>query len=220
MYLWSSLNIIKSVFFLHQSCGKCLADISLHLLSLLCLVRFKDSSNTHIDDVRPGVHYLVCLGALQARPSCQTIFCCKEPGQGGKDKGRASRIPRIYLLELLPRDSNRLGEHGAVVLDGGQLTPGKLGLHRSKLFPRQSLVCVSHLQCVGDWKHCLHCECGLVPYILLMIISCQQNINVNVNDTSWVIFPTSNSWWGTKWPRELFRTAKMKLYGVEKPTPA
>ena len=54
------------------------------------------------------------------------------------------------LLEFLPRDSHRLGEHGAVVLDGGQLAPRKLGLHRSKLFPRQSLVGVAHLRARRD----------------------------------------------------------------------
>ena len=59
----------------------------------------------------------------------------------------------FYKLDFqvfLPGDSHRLGEHGAVVLDGGQLAPGKLRLHRSKLFPRQSLVGVPHLRALGD----------------------------------------------------------------------
>ena len=57
---------------------------------------------------------------------------------------------KLDFQEFLPSDSQRLGEHGAVVLDGGQLAPRKLRLHRSKLFPRQSLVGVAHLRALGD----------------------------------------------------------------------
>ena len=87
------MNQLENVDY-HHSCRQSLAHISLHLLSLLGLVRFKDGSNAHVDDVRDGVHYLVRLGGLQAASACQTIFSCKEPGWSGKDKGRVSRIPK------------------------------------------------------------------------------------------------------------------------------
>lgn len=58
------------------------------------------------------------------------------------------RIPRMNLI--LPRNSHRLGEHGAVVLDGGELAPGQLCLYRSKLFRRQPLVGVAHLPALSD----------------------------------------------------------------------
>ena len=67
-----------------------------------------------------------------------------------KIKGEYPGSYKLDFQEFLPRDSHRLGEHGAVVLDGGQLAPGQLGLHRSKLFPRQSLVGVTHLRALGD----------------------------------------------------------------------
>ena len=36
-----------------------------------------------------------------------------------------SKSHKLDFLELIPGNSYRLGEHGAIVLDGGQLTPRK-----------------------------------------------------------------------------------------------
>lgn len=67
-----------------------------------------------------------------------------------KIKDEYPGFPELDFLEFLPCDSHRLGEHGAVVLDRGQLAPRKLRLHRSKLFSRQSLVGVAHLRARRD----------------------------------------------------------------------